>query len=125
MREKGAQTLVQRLRPPLRKWRARLAQDQWRMGSLYRSQHELLPLFKKGAAAHVNNVELGKKGRWRSNLWTYLQDALMDLTAAATSRSHATLVAISATTNTTSTRRPSGPWRAVSDVMTCGGPSSW
>ncbi len=41
------------------------------MGSLYRSQHELLPLFKKGSAPHVNNVELGKRGRWRSNLWTY------------------------------------------------------
>jgi DNA methylase/ParB-like nuclease domain len=40
------------------------------MGSLYRSQHELLPLFKKGAAPHVNNVELGRKGRWRSNVWT-------------------------------------------------------
>ncbi len=41
------------------------------MGSLYRSQHELLPLFKKGAAAHVNNVALGKRGRHRSNVWTY------------------------------------------------------
>ncbi|MEA2515880.1 MAG: hypothetical protein QOJ59_5369 [Thermomicrobiales bacterium] len=41
------------------------------MGSLYRSQHELLPLFKKGKGAHVNNVKLGKGGRWRSNLWTY------------------------------------------------------
>jgi DNA modification methylase len=41
------------------------------MGSLYRSQHELLPLFKKGKAAHINNVELGKNGRWRSNVWTY------------------------------------------------------
>ncbi len=41
------------------------------MGSLYRSQHELLPLFKKGSAAHVNNIQLGKHGRWRSNLWTY------------------------------------------------------
>jgi hypothetical protein len=41
------------------------------MGSLYRSQHELLPLFKKGSALHVNNVELGKRGRWRSNVWTY------------------------------------------------------
>jgi hypothetical protein len=36
------------------------------MGSLYRSQHELLLLFKKGDVPHVNNVELGKKGRWRS-----------------------------------------------------------
>jgi DNA modification methylase len=41
------------------------------MGSLYRSRHELLPLFKKGDAPHVNNVELGKRGRWRSNVWTY------------------------------------------------------
>jgi DNA modification methylase len=41
------------------------------MGSLYRSQHELLPLFKKGSAPHVNNVELGRRGRWRSNVWTY------------------------------------------------------
>jgi hypothetical protein len=38
------------------------------MGSLYRSAHELLPLFKKGDAPHVNNVELGKRGRWRSNV---------------------------------------------------------
>ena len=41
------------------------------MGSLYRSQHELLPVFKNGSAPHVNNVELGKRGRWRSNVWTY------------------------------------------------------
>lgn len=41
------------------------------MGSLYRSQHELLPLFKKDEEAHVNNVGLGRSGRWRSNLWTY------------------------------------------------------
>ena len=41
------------------------------MGSLYRSQHELLPLFKKGSAPHVNNVALSKRGRWRSNVWTY------------------------------------------------------
>jgi DNA methylase len=26
---------------------------------------------KKGTAPHVNNVELGKRGRWRSNVWTY------------------------------------------------------
>jgi hypothetical protein len=45
------------------------------MGSLYRSQHELLPLFKKGTALHVNNVELGKRGRWRSNVWTRRRQA--------------------------------------------------
>ena len=41
------------------------------MGSLYRSQHELLPLFKKGQGDHLNNIELGRKGRWRSNVWSY------------------------------------------------------
>ena len=30
-----------------------------------------LPLFKNGSAPHVNNIELGKRGRWRSNVWTY------------------------------------------------------
>ena len=40
-------------------------------GSLWRSQHEMLPVFKKGDAPHINNVELGRHGRWRSNVWTY------------------------------------------------------
>jgi hypothetical protein len=69
------------------------------------TQHELLPLFKKGDAPHVNNISLGKRGRHRTNVWTYpgasslgsdarkglqdhptvkptpmLQDALIDLT---------------------------------------------
>lgn len=33
------------------------------MGSLYRSKHELIPVFKKPGAPHRNNVELGKHGR--------------------------------------------------------------
>ena len=41
------------------------------MGSLYRSQHELVFVFKQGSAAHINNIELGRHGRNRSNLWTY------------------------------------------------------
>jgi DNA modification methylase len=40
-------------------------------GSLWRSAHELYPMFKKGKAPHVNNVALGCHGRWRSNVWTY------------------------------------------------------
>ena len=40
-------------------------------GSLWRSQHELLPVFKKGGAPHTNNVALGRHGRWRSNVWNY------------------------------------------------------
>jgi len=38
------------------------------MGSLYRAQHELVGVFKKGSAAHINNVELGRHGRNRTNL---------------------------------------------------------
>lgn len=41
------------------------------MGSLYRSQHELVFVFKRGTAPHINNVELGKFGRNRTNVWTY------------------------------------------------------
>lgn len=41
------------------------------MGSLYRSQHELVFVFKHGTAAHINNVELGRFGRNRTNVWTY------------------------------------------------------
>jgi len=40
-------------------------------GSLWRSQHEMLPIFKKGSAPHINNIELGRWGRYRSNVWTY------------------------------------------------------
>ena len=41
------------------------------MGSLYRSQHELIAVFKKGSAPHINNVELGRHGRNRTNVWPY------------------------------------------------------
>jgi DNA modification methylase len=41
------------------------------MGSLYRSQHELVLVFKSGAAPHRNNVQLGQYGRNRSNVWHY------------------------------------------------------
>lgn len=41
------------------------------MGSLYRSQHELILVFKNGRAPHRNNVELGRYGRNRTNVWHY------------------------------------------------------
>jgi DNA modification methylase len=41
------------------------------MGSLYRSRHEFVFVLKKGVAAHINNVELGRFGRNRSNVWEY------------------------------------------------------
>lgn len=39
------------------------------MGSLYRSAHELLAVFCKGEKPHTNNVELGRHGRDRQNVW--------------------------------------------------------
>lgn len=41
------------------------------MGSLYRSKHEFIAVFKNGTAKHTNNVELGKNGRYRTNVWDY------------------------------------------------------
>ena len=47
------------------------AKDNAGMGSLYRSQHELIFVFKAGREAHRNNIELGRFGRNRTNLWKY------------------------------------------------------
>lgn len=41
------------------------------MGSLYRSKHELVFVAKKGTAPHINNIQLGKYGRYRTNVWDY------------------------------------------------------
>ncbi len=41
------------------------------MGSLYRSKHELINVFKNGKASHTNNIKLGKHGRYRTNVWDY------------------------------------------------------
>jgi hypothetical protein len=41
------------------------------MGSLYRSGHELVLVFKHGHGMHHNNVQLGRFGRSRSNVWRY------------------------------------------------------
>jgi DNA modification methylase len=41
------------------------------MGSFYRSKHELVFVFKKGTAPHVNSFGLGDTGRPRSNVWDY------------------------------------------------------
>lgn len=47
------------------------AKDNAGMGSLYRSQHELVLVYKHGTGPHRNNVELGRHGRNRTNLWSY------------------------------------------------------
>jgi DNA modification methylase len=41
------------------------------MGSLYRSQYENVAVFKVGRGRHRNNIELGRHGRHRSNVWSY------------------------------------------------------
>ncbi len=41
------------------------------MGSFYRSQHELIFVYRVGKGSHINNIELGKHGRYRTNVWNY------------------------------------------------------
>lgn len=45
--------------------------DNGGMGSFYRSKHELVFVFKVGNAPHLNTVELGRSGRYRTNVWDY------------------------------------------------------
>lgn len=41
------------------------------MGSFYRSAHELIFVFRSGGKANRNNVQLGRFGRYRTNVWVY------------------------------------------------------
>jgi DNA modification methylase len=41
------------------------------MGGTYRNAHELVAMFKRGNAPHLNNIELGRHGRDRTNIWSY------------------------------------------------------
>lgn len=41
------------------------------MGAFYRSQHELVLVWKNGMAPHLNTFGLGDKGRYRTNVWNY------------------------------------------------------
>jgi DNA modification methylase len=45
--------------------------DNGGMGTFYRSRHELIFVFKKGQAPHINTFELGQNGRYRTNVWQY------------------------------------------------------
>jgi DNA modification methylase len=51
------------------------------MGSLYRSQHELIFVYKHGTARHINNVNLGRHGRNRTNVWTYVSQSALSATS--------------------------------------------
>ena len=41
------------------------------MGTFYRSKHELVFVYKVGAAPHTNTFGLGDTGRYRTNVWDY------------------------------------------------------
>ena len=41
------------------------------MGSLYRSKHEMVCVYRVGDLPHTNTVELGRHGRNRTNVWDY------------------------------------------------------
>ena len=41
------------------------------MGSFYRSRHELVAVFRKGKGSARNNIQLGRFGRNRTNIWEY------------------------------------------------------
>jgi DNA modification methylase len=41
------------------------------MGSLYRSHHEFVFVFRNGSEPHRNNIQLGRFGRNRTNVWNY------------------------------------------------------
>lgn len=56
------------------------------MGSLYRSKHELVFVFKVGDAPHFNAVELGRHGRNRTNVWDYASVTCSREAAGRTSR---------------------------------------
>jgi DNA modification methylase len=45
--------------------------DNGGMGSFYRSQHELAFVFRNGESTHRNNIQLGRFGRNRTNVWQY------------------------------------------------------
>lgn len=47
------------------------AKDKGGMGSFYRSQHELVFVYRNGKSSHRNNVQLGRFGRNRTNVWNY------------------------------------------------------
>ena len=69
--------------------------DNGGMGSLYRSKHELIFVFKSGKAPHVNNVELGRHGRNRTNVWNYPGATSMSKSRAKRLQMHPTVKPVS------------------------------
>jgi DNA modification methylase len=47
------------------------SKDKGGQGSLYRSAHEFVFVYRNGKSRHRNNIQLGKFGRYRTNIWSY------------------------------------------------------
>lgn len=47
------------------------SKDRAGMGSFYRSAHEMIVVFRTKGGRHRNNVQLGRFGRARTNIWSY------------------------------------------------------
>ena len=45
--------------------------DNGGQGSFYRSRHELIFVFRRGKDRNRNNIQLGKYGRYRTNVWEH------------------------------------------------------
>jgi DNA modification methylase len=60
------------------------------MGSLYRSKHELIFIYRNGKGRHVNNIALGRFGRHRSNVWDYPGQNIFNGTAKSKLKLHPT-----------------------------------
>ena len=60
------------------------------MGGLYRSAHELIPTFVKGKSPKANNVQLGRHGRDRTNVWSYPGATTPGSSAAKANKHHPT-----------------------------------
>jgi DNA modification methylase len=65
------------------------------MGTFYRSQHELVFVFRKGDAPHINNFELGQHGRYRTNVWAYPGANTFGSEGKELSKSHPTVKSVS------------------------------
>ena len=60
------------------------------MGSLYRSKHELIFVYRNGRDRHLNNIALGRFGRHRSNVWDYPGQNIFNGTAKSKLKLHPT-----------------------------------
>jgi DNA modification methylase len=79
------------------------------MGSLYRSKHEFVFVFKVGTAAHINNVSLGRHGRHRTNVWDYVSQNALNGTSKSKLALHPTVKPVAMIAD------------AIRDCSNCGG----